>query len=66
MPQPGNRGSERKEAPGTATAAPGASQVGADAAMRARDVARPRARDMARAERTVVTRRQTGGSSSAS
>lgn len=44
----------------------GPSQVGAVGAMRARDVARPREKDIARAERTVVLRRQRDESSSAS
>ena len=35
----------------------GPSRVGVDGALRARDVSRPRAADLARAERTVTVRR---------
>ena len=41
----------------------GPSQVGTGGAMRARDAARPRPKDLTRAERTVVLRRQRSESS---
>ena len=59
-------GRARKRSETTGVPASGGSQVGTTGAMRARDAARPREKDLLRAERSLVIRRQRDESSSAS